>query len=110
MSDDPTRVLRAARYGARLGFSLAPEALRQILQTLEAWPWAWRMGDAPEDAPPGLATRMRMELELLLAREPWREALQLLHVWGGLTLLDPALKSIPVCAGGWARPSGWGCR
>ena len=92
VSDDPTRVLRAARYGARLGFSLAPEALRQILQTLEAWPWAWRMGDAPEDAPPGLATRMRMELELLLAREPWREALQLLHVWGGLTLLDPALQ------------------
>ena len=42
VKDDPTRVIRAARYGARLGFSLAPEALSQVRRTLTAWPWAWR--------------------------------------------------------------------
>ena len=33
-----------------------------------------------------------MELDLLFAREPWRQALQLLQAWGGLALLDPALQ------------------
>ena len=35
VADDPTRVIRAARYGARLGFSLAPEASRQIDSVLK---------------------------------------------------------------------------
>ena len=64
--DDPTRVIRAARYAARLGFTLAPEAEQQITDTLAAWPWSWRAGIPPELAPPALATRLRMELELLL--------------------------------------------
>ena len=93
VAEDPTRVVRAARYGARLGFSLAPEAAQQITDTLVIWPWSWRLGDPPEQAPPALATRLRMELELLLSREPWPQALDLLQVWGGLGLLDPGLQS-----------------
>ena len=93
VADDPTRVIRAARYGARLGFSLAPEAAQQITDTLVAWPWSWHVGDPPEQAPPALATRLRMELELLLSREPWPQAFDLLQAWGGLGLLDPGLQS-----------------
>ena len=93
VADDPTRVIRAARYGARLGFSLAPEAAQQITDTLMAWPWSWHFGDPPEQAPPALATRLRMELELLLSREPWPQAFRLLQAWGGLGLLDPGLQS-----------------
>ena len=93
VADDPTRVIRAARYGARLGFSLAPEAAQQITDTLVAWPWSWQVGDPPEQAPPALATRLRMELELLLSHEPWPQALDLLQAWGGLGLLDPGLQS-----------------
>ena len=93
VADDPTRLVRAARYGARLGFSLAPEAAQQIKDTLVAWPWSWHLGDPPDQAPPALATRLRMELELLLSREPWPQALDLLQAWGGLGLLDPGLQS-----------------
>ena len=93
VADDPTRVIRAARYGARLGFSLAPEAAQQITDTLVTWPWSWHVGDLPEQAPPALAMRLRMELELLLAREPWPQALNLLQAWRGLELLDPGLQS-----------------
>ncbi len=93
VADDPTRVIRAARYGARLGFSLAPEAAQQITDILVIWPWSWHFGDPPEQAPPALATRLRMELELLLSREPWPQALDLLQEWGGLGLLDPGLQS-----------------
>ena len=95
VSDDPTRVIRAARYAARLGLGLSPESTRQIAQTLKRWPWAWRSGDAPETAPPALATRLRMELDRLLEREPWREALDLLEEWQALALIDSSLQQDP---------------
>jgi poly(A) polymerase len=95
VADDPTRLIRAARYAARLGFELAPEALEQVCSTLAVWPWGWRPGDPPNQAPPALATRLRMELELLFSREPWRKALLLLQAWDGLSLLDPALQQDP---------------
>ena len=93
VADDPTRVIRAARYGARLGFELDVESLQQLQTTLERWPWAWRHGDAVDVVPPALGTRLRMELDLLLEREPWPQALALLQSWAALPLLDPLLQS-----------------
>jgi poly(A) polymerase len=93
LQDDPTRLLRAARYSARLGFALAPESAQQAAATLAAWPWGWTPGDDPAQAPPALGTRLRMELELLLEREPWPQALAALQCWGGLALLDAQLQA-----------------
>lgn len=90
--DDPTRLLRAARYAARLDFDLDPASRDQVAAVLQRWPWAWKPGDLPQQAPPALGTRLRMELELLLEREPWAVALQCLQQWGGLALLDPGLQ------------------
>jgi poly(A) polymerase len=104
--DDPTRVVRGARYAARLGFELADDSRAQIAATLADWPWAWRHGDLPAQAPPALATRLRMELELLLEREAWSRALAALQRWGGMVLLDPALQSDRH----WHRRLGWAAR
>ncbi len=92
LRDDPTRLVRGARYAARLGFRLEATSLEQARRTLAAWPWAWRPGDPPGLAPAALGTRLRMELELLLEREPWGEALTHLQAWGALVLLDPGLQ------------------
>jgi poly(A) polymerase len=92
LQDDPTRIVRGARYAARLGFALAPDSLEQWATTLARWPWAWRPGDHPGLAPPALATRLRMELDLLLEREPWRAGLEALQSWRALELLDPDLQ------------------
>jgi poly(A) polymerase len=104
--DDPTRVVRAARYAARLGFHLAADAQAQLDRTLEAWPWAWRPGEPPGGAPAALGTRLRMELELLLEREAWPRALAALQSWGGLRLLDGALQA----DGSWWRRLRWAAR
>lgn len=93
LRDDPTRLVRGARYGARLGFSLDGASLEQAREVLRIWPWAWRHGDDPAQAPAALGTRLRIELELLLEREPWERALSLLQDWGALVLLDPALQA-----------------
>ena len=92
LRDDPTRLVRAARYAARLGFDLAEDGEAQARATLASWPWAWRTGDAPEAAPAALGTRLRRELELVLERENWRIAFDRLQSWGGLLLLDPLLQ------------------
>ena len=93
VADDPTRLVRGARYAARLGFELAAASVEQARCTLVAWPWSWRHGDPPGLAPAALGTRLRMELELLLEREPWPQALAALQHWGGLKLLDAALQA-----------------
>lgn len=94
LQDDPTRIVRAARYSARLGLELAPEALAQWHHTLAAWPW--RRGKANPSGspgvPPSLGSRLRKELELLLGREPWPRALELLQQWQALELLDSGLQ------------------
>ena len=95
VQDDPTRVIRAARYAARLDLKLAVDSREQIRSTIEQWPWAWAHEDAPLSAPPALASRLRMELERLLEREPWPQALDLLEQWQAMTLLDQQLQNDP---------------
>ncbi|MFM1900876.1 MAG: hypothetical protein RLZZ216_1452 [Cyanobacteriota bacterium] len=106
LRDDPTRLLRAARYAARLGFALAPDSREQTTRTLASWPWPWRPGEPPGQAPAALGTRLRRELELLLGQENWRLALARLQDWGGLLLLDPALQA----DGQWPRRLHWARR
>ncbi len=92
VAEDPTRVIRGARYGARLKFELTPSALQQVRSTLIDWPWRWQHGDPIEIAPPALSTRLRLEFELLLSNEPWEDALKKLQSWGALSMLDKKLQ------------------
>ncbi|MCP9789316.1 CCA tRNA nucleotidyltransferase [Cyanobium sp. Maggiore-St4-Cus] len=104
--DDPTRLVRGARYAARLGLELDGASADQAAATLAQWPWPWRQGDPPAEAPSALGTRLRMELELLLEREPWLAALGALQRWGALALLDPELQADTQ----WPRRLRWAVR
>lgn len=106
LRDDPTRLIRAARYASRLGFQLAEESQSQATSTLAAWPWPWRVGDPPGKAPAALGTRLRRELELLLERENWQLALEFLQEWGGMILFDLNLQKD--CY--WVRRLDWATR
>tara|TARA_Y100001968_G_scaffold297440_1_gene306372 strand:+ start:4653 stop:5891 length:1239 start_codon:yes stop_codon:yes gene_type:complete len=91
VQEDPTRIIRGARYAARLNFHLSKESIHQIQATIKQWPWEWNPTHSEHLAPPALATRLRMELELLLENEPWEQALEFLQNWGGFLLLDKRL-------------------
>tara|TARA_Y100001968_G_scaffold82296_1_gene73337 strand:+ start:658 stop:1914 length:1257 start_codon:yes stop_codon:yes gene_type:complete len=91
--EDPTRIIRASRYSAKLGFKLSDKALRQIQNTVNSWPWAWHIGDEADFAPSALSIRLRMELELLFKSKDWRSALKNLQDWGGLKIIDSKLHN-----------------
>ncbi|MGQ9547336.1 MAG: CBS domain-containing protein [Roseiflexus sp.] len=79
--DDPTRILRAARLAARLGFTIEPRTRALI-------------GDALEQGVLSRATPQRIlhELRLILAEEHPEPALALLDDLGVLHTLHPALR------------------
>ena len=101
LQDDPSRLLRGVRYGARLRLQLAPETEAQVKRTLDAWPW-------PEDAP-ALASRSRMELERLFSESCWRSAVELLESWRGLELIPRGWRALPGRSAAWLQRLGqWG--
>ena len=101
IEDDPSRLLRGVRYGARLRLELAAETRAQIDSALTAWPW-------PDDAP-ALASRSRMELELLFSENCWRQALRLLETWRALELIQRGWRALPQRSDVWLQRLGqWG--
>ncbi len=91
--EDPTRIIRASRYSAKLDFSISNQAIRQIRDTLNRWPWNWHIGDNTDLAPSALSIRLKMEVELLLKSKYWKDSLKKLQDWGGLKILDSNLQS-----------------
>ena len=92
VKEDPTRIIRGARYASRLDFTLDIESLEQVKSTINAWPWEWVISNKPLNAPTSLSSRLRMEIELLLEKEPWEKAIYKLQKWGALVLLDQNIQ------------------
>jgi tRNA nucleotidyltransferase (CCA-adding enzyme) len=82
--DDPTRLLRALRYEARLGFTMDPDSERLAHEA------AATDGFAPVSGP-----RVRDELMDLLAEEQAPAAVARLHALGLDRALHPALTADP---------------
>ncbi len=75
--DDPTRAIRAARYGARFRFALEPKTEKLLRKA---------------DLTTVSADRRRAELERLAAEETAREGFELLAEWGLIDLRPDGLK------------------
>ncbi len=106
VSDDPTRIIRGARYASRLNFKLTKNSVEQIKQTLTYWPWSWRHGDAVNLAPANLRTRLKQELNILFSESSWMKAIENLQSWGALLLLDEGLQNDQT----WKRRVHWSFR
>lgn len=77
--EDPTRILRAARYQSRLGLTLDPASLRGLRLAIEVAPYPALSGQ-----------RLAAELELILAEPEGPRSLTTLGRWGGFRILDAA--------------------
>ena len=91
--EDPTRIIRASRYSAKLDFHLSNRAVKQIKDTINLWPWNWHIGDNTNLAPSALSIRLKMELELLLESKYWKNALRNLQAFEGLRIIDSKLQN-----------------
>ena len=91
--EDPTRLVRAAHYCARLNFTLSKDSISQVSNVIQSWPWDWKPTGCVNTTPPSLGTRLKKELEKLLDHDSWPEALGLLRNWKALKLFDADLQS-----------------
>jgi tRNA nucleotidyltransferase (CCA-adding enzyme) len=82
--EDPTRVFRAARYAARLGWRLHPAGRRAL-----------RLALAVGRYPALSGQRLRAEVELCLEEPSGWQALGLLGRWGAWALLDAGYRQDP---------------
>ena len=91
--EDPTRIIRASRYSAKLNFNLSNQALKQIKDTIDLWSWNWHIGDNTDLAPSALSIRLKMELELMLESKYWKNSLKNLQAFEGLKIVDSNLQN-----------------
>ncbi len=93
VAEDPTRIIRAARYAARLKFELSTESLNQIKSTIKLCPWEYYLKSNVNRIPPAISTRLQKELNILLKKEEnWKLAIEYLQEWGALTLIDQKIQ------------------
>lgn len=82
--DDPTRILRAIRYGNRLGFALEPGTRRLLREALASGAFATISGD-----------RLRREIAKIFSESGWDGAARLADALGVLRAIHPSWRITP---------------
>ena len=90
--DDPSRLLRCAKYATRLGFNISKESLYQAQRVLNNWPWKYTKNNYGFKFPPGISIRIRMELTEIFKYDNFTEIIKTLAEWRVLSLLDENIK------------------
>jgi len=92
ISDDPSRLLRCAKYAARLDFTISAQSLIQSQKIVKLWPWKPNKAFNGGKFPPGISIRMRMELTEIFKRDNLAKIISLLNQWEVNSLINPNLK------------------
>jgi tRNA nucleotidyltransferase (CCA-adding enzyme) len=85
--EDPTRIFRAARYGARLGLRLSEDGRRALAAALRA-------ADLTGGFPALAGQRLAAELRLVADEARGWQAFDRLARWGALRLWDPGFRAV----------------
>tara|TARA_Y100001968_G_scaffold275485_1_gene269245 strand:- start:62 stop:1321 length:1260 start_codon:yes stop_codon:yes gene_type:complete len=93
VEEDPTRIIRGARYAAKLNFKLDKNSINQIKSAIKEWPWEYKPGESNRITPSALGIRMKREIELLLSQKEWKLGITYLQEWGALKLLDKDIQN-----------------
>ena len=88
ISDDPSRLIRCARYASRLDFKISNRALQQSQKIVDSWPWEVIKDNAKSRFPPGISIRIRMELSEIYKYDNLAKILYLLNEWEVISILN----------------------
>ena len=89
--DDPSRLLRCAKYSSRLGFNISNSSLDQAQKIISYWPWKNLNDKSLEKLPPGISIRLRMELFEIINKDNLGSVLSILNDWKVTQLLDKSI-------------------
>ena len=89
ISDDPSRILRCAKYSSRLDFRISRSSLIQAQETILKWPWH---PNIQNNLPPGIGIRMRMELTEILKYDDISKIISELDNWDLISIINKDIK------------------
>ena len=92
IEDDPSRLIRCARYASRLGFTISSASLQQSKKIVHKWPWEDIQDDKKSKFPPGISIRIRMELSEIYKYDNLTKIISLLNDWELISILDKNIK------------------
>ena len=88
IQDDPSRLIRCARYASRLGFKISNKSLQQSQRVVGRWPWEIIKNDTKSKFPPGISIRIRMELSEIYKYDNLAKIVSLLNDWSVISILN----------------------
>ena len=88
IQDDPSRIIRCARYSSRLGFQISNKSLQQSQRVVYRWPWSGVEDNLKFRFPPGISIRIRMELSEIYKYDNLAKIVSLLNDWGVISILN----------------------
>ncbi len=92
ISDDPSRLIRCAKYASRLNFNISNDSLKQSQQTVRQWPWKSSETHQKMISPPALGIRIRMELAEIYKHDNLSNVISIIHKWKNISILNENIK------------------
>ena len=88
ISDDPSRLIRCAKYASRLDFNISSNSLKQSQETVRQWPWESSEIHQKMNHPPALGIRIRMELAEIYKQDDLHNVISIIHKWEIISILN----------------------
>ena len=92
ISDDPSRLIRCAKYASRLDFNISNNSLKQSQETVRKWPWKSSETHQKMIYPPALGIRIRMELAEICKHDNLTNVISIIHKWEIISILNENIK------------------
>ncbi len=92
ISDDPSRIIRCAKYAARLGFNISNNSLKQLQETVRKWPWECSVNKEKMIFPPAIGIRIRMELAEVNKYKDLNNVVSIVHDWEIISILNENIQ------------------
>ena len=92
IKDDPSRILRCAKYASRLNFDISETSLSQSQDFINKWPWKYSGNKSRLKFPPAISIRLRMELAEIFKYDDISKIIAFLYNWNVISLINKNIK------------------